>query len=135
MRFIKEFADRFHHDKEEKILFAAAQKQGVLTHCNPIPQMLHEHEEARALVGKMESAIEGRRAVDFCRAATDYASLLKDHIFKEDQILYPMCERGLKPEAKVEILEQYAAAEKSRGANFVAACHALVEDISRQVAR
>ncbi len=41
--FIHEFADHLHHAKEENILFRYLAEPGVLTHCNPIPQMLYEH--------------------------------------------------------------------------------------------
>lgn len=41
INFIHEFADRFHHAKEENILFRYLGMPGVLTHCNPVPQMLN----------------------------------------------------------------------------------------------
>ncbi len=41
--FIHEFADDFHHAKEEIILFRYLEVPCVLAHCNPIPQMLNEH--------------------------------------------------------------------------------------------
>jgi hemerythrin-like domain-containing protein len=36
-----------------------------------------------------------------------YARLLKEHIYKEDNILYPMAERGLSDEAKSSLLQNY----------------------------
>ena len=56
--FIHEFADDFHHAKEEHILFRYLEAPGVLTHCNPIPQMLNEHGKARELVRNMEQALD-----------------------------------------------------------------------------
>jgi len=36
-----------------------------------------------------------------------YACFLKEHIYKEDNILYPMAERGLSDEAKSSLLQDY----------------------------
>src|SRR5450631_1104929 len=58
IQFIHEFADHFHHAKEEDILFRYLEVPGVLTHCNPVPQMLSEHNKAREFVRNMENAIQ-----------------------------------------------------------------------------
>ena len=58
IKFIHEFADHFHHAKEENILFRYLEIPGVLTHCNPVPQMMLEHEKARDFVRNMENAIQ-----------------------------------------------------------------------------
>jgi len=41
INFIHEFADRFHHAKEEHILFRYLGTPSVLRHCNPVPQMMN----------------------------------------------------------------------------------------------
>ena len=61
IQFIHEFADHFHHAKEEDILFRYLEVPGVLTHCNPVPQMLSEHNKAREFVRNMENAIQTKR--------------------------------------------------------------------------
>lgn len=50
IQFIHEFSDHFHHAKEEDILFRYLEVPGVLSHCNPVPQMLYEHNKAREFV-------------------------------------------------------------------------------------
>jgi hemerythrin-like domain-containing protein len=106
--FIHEFADDFHHAKEEDILFRYLAAPEVLTHCNPIPQMLHEHNKARELVRNMENALTRNKVTELVIAMTEYANLLKEHIYKENNILYPMAERGLSDTAKVSLLNDYA---------------------------
>lgn len=101
--FIHEFADNFHHAKEEDILFRYLEMPNVLTHCNPVPQMLLEHNKARELVVAMEQALLISNVVDLLTAISQYAELLKQHIYKEDNILYPMAERGLSESAKVAL--------------------------------
>lgn len=112
IEFIHEFADNFHHTKEEDILFRYLSAPDVLTHCNPLPQMLHEHDKARELVRAMEEAIVKNNLTVLVAAMNQYANLLKEHIFKEDNILYPMAERGLSDTATTALLKEYAAAEQ-----------------------
>ena len=107
IHFIKEFADHFHHAKEENNLFRYLELPGVLTHCNPIPQMLLEHNKAREFVRNMENAIQTKDIDQLVSNTGHYARLLKEHIFKEDTILYPMAERGLSEEAKSSLLKEY----------------------------
>jgi hemerythrin-like domain-containing protein len=94
--FLKEFADRCHHGKEEGILFPALVEAGIPEKGGPIGQMLAEHAEGRKLIKGMEVAIEG--AVDaraFTVAANGYASLLRAHIGKENDVLFPVGEKVL----------------------------------------
>jgi len=107
IQFIHEFADHFHHAKEEEILFRYLEVPGVLTHCNPIPQMLLEHNKAREFVRNMENAIQTTALNELAVNMGQYASFLKEHIYKEDNILYPMAERGLSDEAKSSLLQDY----------------------------
>jgi hemerythrin-like domain-containing protein len=109
--FIHEFADDFHHAKEEDILFRYLEVPGVLTHCNPIPQMFLEHNKARELVESMESALLVNNLSALVTAMTEYGQLLKEHIYKEDTILYPMAEPGLSESAKASLLIDYADAD------------------------
>jgi hemerythrin-like domain-containing protein len=105
--FIHEFADNFHHAKEENILFRYLVVPGVLTHCNPIPQMLSEHSKARELVQNMENALHTNDIAKLESNIAQYAKLLREHIYKEDNILYPMGERGLSDTAKSSLLKEY----------------------------
>ncbi|HEY8035163.1 MAG TPA: hemerythrin domain-containing protein [Methylobacter sp.] len=110
--FIHEFADHFHHAKEEDILFRYLEVPGVLTHCNPVPQMLMEHEKAREYVRNMEQAVQTKAVNVLADNAAQYARLLKEHIYKEDNILYPMGENGLSDEAKTALLKEYAETDR-----------------------
>lgn len=109
VRFIREYADLRHHGKEEDLLFEAMIEHGVPREYGPIACMLGEHEAGRALVAQL-----GRRATqptawtvddrdDNLRDAMDFTALLRNHIAKEDQMLYPLARRTL-PAATVEAL-------------------------------
>ncbi|MCJ8344151.1 hemerythrin domain-containing protein, partial [bacterium] len=111
VQFIREYADDYHHAKEEQVLFRTLEESGTLVHCNPVGQMLHEHTMARQLVKQMENACLSSDIEVLRESTRNYGLLLRDHIFKEDNILYPMAEDLLSNENKKAISKQYQELE------------------------
>lgn len=105
--FIKNYADGFHHAKEENILFKTMLDDPENMHCNPIPVMLHEHDEGRNYVKGMENALLINDVKKLIENASGYGYLMQEHIYKEDNILYPMAEEGLNDEQKLNVEKQY----------------------------
>jgi len=134
IQFIHEFADEFHHAKEENILFRYLEQPGVLSHCNPIPQMLNEHGKARELVLNMENALLSNDIDKLEVNGVQYARLLKEHIYKEDNILYPMGERGLSDTAKSSLLKEYAETDERLDSQSIwCKYEALAADLESQL--
>ncbi len=120
--FIRNYADKFHHAKEEDILFAELNKDSANLHCNPTQQMLYEHDLGRQFVKELQTGLDQDDPAKALAGAKGYANLLKDHIFKEDNILYPMADEALSDKIKDEMLEkfekigkEYAEANKKIG--------------------
>ena len=92
--FIAAFADGCHHRKEEGVLFPALEAAGIPRAGGPIGVMLAEHEEARRITRGLRAAAERMRAGDATaatearRKASEYAALLRQHIMKEDHVLF-----------------------------------------------
>ncbi len=122
--FIRNFADRFHHAKEEDVLFEALVKNGMPRENSPIAAMLMEHDQGRAFVATMETAtleiLNGQtgRERTIADNALAYAALLREHIAKEDEILYPLAERVIPDTMRDDIIAGYAAAEARTAADF-----------------
>ncbi len=101
IEFFRGFADGCHHGKEEKLLFDLLEKRGFPSHEGPTAQMTSEHQEGRDLVRSLETAVDEfergeKGALDqFSDAARRYVSLLRSHIQKEDQCLFPMAFQAL----------------------------------------
>ena len=115
--FIRNYADRFHHAKEEDVLFVELIKNGMPEKSSPIEAMHIEHDQGRAHVRALEEAVQkalageiGQGAV-IAEHAKGYAALLRGHIDKEDNILYPLAERVLPEGVRKGMLAAYAAAE------------------------
>ena len=130
--FIRNFADRFHHAKEEDVLFEALVKNGMPRENSPIAAMLMEHDQGRAFVKGMETAAveaqngqSGREQI-IADNALAYAALLREHISKEDEILYPLAERVVPEALREEIIAGYTAAEARTAADFASHYEAVV---------
>jgi hemerythrin-like domain-containing protein len=136
--FIRNYADRFHHAKEEDVLFDALVKNGMPRENSPVAAMLMEHDQGRAYVGAMETAareaLAGKMEQEavISENALAYAELLRGHIGKEDDILYPLAERVIPDTMRDAIIEGYAAAESRTPADFTARYEAVVADYEQE---
>lgn len=121
--FLRGFADAWHHGKEEDILFRRMVERGFSEESGPVAVMLHEHRQGRALVGSIagvgagEGAVAPGEATTFLSSALGFVPLLRQHIQKEDNILYPMSQRVLSSAEFETMLEDFAAFEATAGAD------------------
>ena len=115
--FIRNYADRFHHAKEEDVLFKELVKNGMPEKQSPIEAMHMEHDQGRAHVRAIEEAaqqaLDGEigQAPIIVEHAKGYAELLRGHIEKENDILYPLAERILPEDVRNNMLTEYETAE------------------------
>lgn len=115
--FIRNFADRYHHAKEENALFTTMAAHGIPQRQGPIGVMLMEHEQGRAHVRGMAEALEKYRAGDdsarsaLAEHANGYADLLSAHIYKEDNILYPMGDQVMAADVQEGLLKDFREME------------------------
>jgi hemerythrin-like domain-containing protein len=132
--FLKEFADKCHHGKEEGLLFPAMVAAGVAQEGGPIGAMLAEHAQGRKLIKDMEESITP--IVDmakFAQAEKGYAHLLRNHIQKENWVLFPMAEdvlSGPQLEKLYEGFEEHE--EKVIGHGRHEELHALLKNLQEK---
>lgn len=112
--FIRNYADKFHHAKEEDILFVELCKDTIKMNCNPTEQMLYEHEQGRNFVKKMEKGVNENNKDKIIENGRCYADLLQEHIFKEDNILYIMADKALNQKIQASIMEKFQKIENSK---------------------
>jgi hemerythrin-like domain-containing protein len=99
--FFQGFADACHHGKEEEILFRRMIERGFPREAGPLAVMYHEHELGRAHVRRLREIAAGpgeaatRETPLLLDQAEAFVLLLRQHILKEDNILYPMALRLL----------------------------------------
>jgi len=115
--FLRRFADGCHHAKEEQHLFPALEQAGVPRENGPIGMMLSEHDLGRkhiaAIAAACEKCVRGEEASgEIASNARAYARLLRDHINKENRVLFPMAERFLSLEVQERLSGAFAHLEE-----------------------
>jgi hemerythrin-like domain-containing protein len=138
--FIKNFADGCHHQKEEGILFPAMVENGLSKQTGPLAVMLVEHEEGRRLTQKMRQAIEHLQTRDdagrneLVQNAMGYVKLLRQHIYKEDNILFPMADEVIPASHYAPIMDAFEHVEKiETGEGVHEKYEALAEWLKREI--
>lgn len=118
--FIRSYADRYHHAKEENILFVEMAQLGFSPEMGPVAVMLSEHDQGRGLIANLETANEKYAAGDMAatneviRNARNFGALLRQHIHKEDSVLYHMAERALGPDGINSMAADFEAVEMEK---------------------
>lgn len=117
VEFMREFADKCHHAKEEELLFPALVAHGVPLHGCPLDALLHEHKEGRRLVGQLSDAIDAYHAEQsgagdkITTTIEAIERLYPDHIWKEDEMVFPIAERLIPAEARERLFAQFEEVE------------------------
>jgi hemerythrin-like domain-containing protein len=117
---IKTFADGMHHVKEETLLFPLMAEHGFSTQQGPVAMMLHEHALGRNFVKGMSENIELFKEGDLSALALiyhnmlGYGELLRNHISKENNVLFRMADQAL-PQNDQEFLYNQFEEIENRG--------------------
>lgn len=137
IRYFSEFADACHNQKEEQHLFPRLAAAGIPRQGGPLGVMLMEHEQSKDLLGKFRAlgdryiAGEAGVADDMVKVFLEYGALLKNHYWKENDILYPMGRKALAPEEETAIVKGIADLEASLGADTRRAYQKLAAEITQ----
>ncbi len=116
--FIKAFADGCHHHKEEGLLFPALEAAGMPSEGGPVGMMLYEHDVGRSYTRRMRDAAEKLQNGDASAKAAvaenahGYASLLRQHIQKENMVLFRMADNLIQGAAQDELTAAFERAEQ-----------------------
>ncbi len=104
---IRSYADKFHHAKEEDILFKYFDENLAI-----LKVMYADHTHARGLVKAMLDALARRDHKTIAENLAAYRELLSEHIRKEDEILYPWMDNQLTTRQVGELFAKFTEADQ-----------------------
>lgn len=131
VEFLRVFADKCHHGKEEDVLFPELEKAGIPRQGGPVGVMLHEHEAGRAFIRRMAAGLDSGDDREFAEAAGGYIELLTEHIRKENEVLFKMADQVLPAEKQEEMFRRFERIEEERiGPGVHESFHKLMDDLS-----
>jgi hemerythrin-like domain-containing protein len=138
--FVRNFADRCHHGKEEDNLFPRLEELGVPREGGPLGVMLFEHDEGRAYIGAIADAVDAYEGSEEAAARTiasnarGYVSLLRDHILKEERVLFPMADQVLSAADQRSLAESFERIETDvMGAGVHERYHRMLDELEREL--
>jgi len=128
MNTIKEEMN-IHFRKEEEILFPVLNRYferaikkigGNIRPEGPVKVMSLEHKALRTIIQNLEKALKNETRNEISGILTQFANLLRSHIFREENVLYIVADAKLKEEEKAKIAERILnLSKKGRNETFI----------------
>ena len=111
--FLKIFADKCHHGKEENYLFKELVNKGIPNEGGPVGVMLQEHAQGRDYIAQMSKSVDDQNISGFNNAAVQYRDLLRGHIDKENNVLFTMADKVINEQEQNLLFEQFEQHEET----------------------
>ena len=142
VEFFQVFADRYHHGKEEGILFPfMVAEMDYPQKSGPVAVLSSDHTAGRAHVRAMADAAarlqaEPAVASELLEHGQAYAVLLRAHIDREDHKVFPTVEDFLGSDERAGLCAAFARFESAEGGQRTAAHYAeLIGALERDAGR
>jgi len=120
VKFLDEYVDKYHHGKEEKLLFPISAKRSKEL-VPEIARLVSEHEAARANIAKLKTII----AIDAAYTDGSLGIVSKEivdnmirHIRHEENVVYPKIEDVLSLEDDMKLIAKYERFNIDFGPDF-----------------
>lgn len=139
VEFMRTFADRCHHGKEEALLFPVLAHKGVPVAGVSLGALAQDHQQGRALISGLAEAAPACARGDAVAAASlvrnlhGIAELYPHHIWKEDYLLFPMMNMVLDADDEEELVEKFIHADATMGHDTDGRFDQVALDLESQV--
>jgi len=135
MEWIRDFKGDWHLTREENMLFPALVTAGAKQHCT-IGEVLVEHKREREQFMYMTKAAANLRTAHsdankaFCRYSKEYIDLIRAHIHREEEELYPLADKLLDESTQKEIRLACQKLEEKMGKQWLARMMGILKQLS-----
>ena len=135
IEFMRIFAEKWHHAKEEDVLFPLLIARGVPATGCPLAHLTMEHKKANNFVADIVKSLEAYRKGDVdarnavIQGLRNLSAYYINHIWNEDNMLFPMANRFLRKEDQQVLLKEFARIDERRGKTL----HDQLEDFARRI--
>lgn len=116
VEFLKNFADKCHHGKEEGILFPELLKNS--TNVKLVNELLGEHKSGRDYIRGIDESLEkyspgNPDATHIAVNIEGYTRLLREHIRKENVVLFPVADVELVEPVQEDMAKRFDELERN----------------------
>jgi len=137
MEFLTVFVDRCHHGKEEEILFPELVASKIPDEGEMVRVLVSEHLAGREMMEEMRRALDRRKqhvdeaSSEFADVSNRYVTLFRQHIRRENGILFPAVNERLSPDRQAQISKGFQKLEHEKiGQGRHEAFHRLIEELA-----
>lgn len=128
--FIRNYADKYHHAKEEEILFKYFDENSDI-----LKVMLEDHRKARGHARAIEEAVGKKDQQAVSEHLRAYGELLADHIRREDEILYPWMDGNLSTKQVGELFSKFGEADEAANRGTIQKCINFITHLEARLQR
>jgi hemerythrin-like domain-containing protein len=137
VEFFRTFADKCHHGKEEDILFKSmVEEMDFPRQAGPVAVLTSEHVAGRECIRKLAegTAVLGQdpgAAQQVIQSGREYIQLLRIHIARENDVVFPMVEQFLDDADNARLARQFERFEREEtGAGVHEASLKLLDELT-----
>lgn len=139
IEFANAFVDKFHHFKEEYLMFGLLAQKNNGEIDGQIESLRHQHERGRGCINEMGRCLDGyakggeAQVAAIVESLSTYVSTLRQHLHTEDHIFYPMAEAELTDAEQRTLVEQFQDQDRKTGGKTMKSCQKLVAEMESLV--
>lgn len=136
-QFSDTFIEKYHHIKEEEVLFPFLVKKldGELD--GAFRALQNQHKQARLSFKEMRRCLKGYEKGDetltsmFWRNLGNYNSFLRAHLNRENHLFFPLVERKLSKAERDELEQKFAVEENKLGKGYLENCQKILQQMTK----
>ncbi|MCO6495785.1 MAG: hemerythrin domain-containing protein [Bacteroidetes bacterium] len=113
--FFRNYADGYHHHKEEEVLFPEMIKRNEMLEYGVIHEMLQNHEDFREMLSELEDAVNDGDAEGAKKKFEVYAEALLEHIAVEDEEVFQIAETIMSEDELLTVLYRFEDCDRELG--------------------
>ena len=126
VEFLRVYADKRHHEREEAIFFPLLVKLGVPPQGCPLGGLAKDHERGRDMVTVLEEQISryeqnpSDARAKLAEALKEIVTMYRHHLWMEDSMVFPMADNLVTDEHDRELQQKFAELDTKLGEDTVA---------------
>lgn len=134
--FLRTYSERYHHAKEEGILFPLLEERGAPATGCPLVALKHDHVVGHGVVNDLADAVAAGRAgrpgpvENLLRPLHTLTDLYPGHIWREDYLLFPMMQRTLSEADMEELTRLFEETDHDMGRAVLWRCEAFSDEVA-----
>lgn len=113
--FFKNYADQYHHKKEEQVLFPEMIKRNEMLEFGVVHEMLENHEDFREMILEIETLIDEEDLVSAQKEFQSYSEKLLEHMAVEDDEVFQIAETLISEDELLTIYYRFQDCDRELG--------------------